>query len=221
MSEKVKFDFVNRKTAAVALATAMLLGSEGCSEIHNLVDDETKTITLSEQQAQAINEQARSRGEIDHYYMLHPNQSVMGGVSEGPDGQSARLPFKLGGRLHYLDLLQDIYITPTVKDEVAYVTHTSTFDNMAGSSSSERVLANPNQAIFGSDDIVSKEELKAFYADEATVVVSYSYEHESPIDPICNFEFTLDDRTMRYRDDDSEGCPPDDVTKAEIVEYLL
>lgn len=110
--------------------------------------------------------------------------------------------------------------TPTVTEDGAYIAYIARFVNVAGKSYTTTVLRNPDATLFGSDGIVSVDEMLTFYNDPATELVSMKHKVDD-VSWNCTINLELKGNSLRTNAANSCSKYVDDSSTDQLVIDLV
>lgn len=183
------------RTKRNLLMVAIALGISlcGCATIEALT---TPRYSLSNEQHSSLNKTAR----LGYYGLDEFNMTVEypHGVWPGARSFSDSViqPVKMGDSFKSIDIIEDNSFTPTIHDDGTYVTYHMGFSNLANDTTETAVFRNPDTKLFGTDGQVSVDEMRMFFKDSRTELVSLDYDAKDEVWGKCTIKLSFDGNTL-------------------------
>lgn len=226
MSEKNKSISSLRKLVVTSMAALALTSMEGCT---NEKGDRSPSrpngqYNLDTHQIERLNRIARlgSGGRSGYVSLLYADGKYFTGRrSHGPKNRPSTDDFVIGGTLRLDSIVELTKLTVDAEDGRSTVTYHHIFDNLNYGSDVRQVLGNPDPEFFGTDRVVSVNEMDAFFKDSKTQLVSASVETDTRGVADCTSVVTLDEGVVTYSDDNNVECPPVFTTNKQLMHYVV
>lgn len=127
---------------------------------------------------------------------------------------------KLGESFSKGDLFDGRYFTPAVHADGSYVTYDYELLNLASDTKTTMVLRNSDPELFGNDGMASPDEMRAFYNNPYTELVSLRHDELDKVNGECAVTLEFDGNTLHTNAADRCSRSIQDTTVAVLIQTI-